>query len=158
MLVSNAMPPQGYSARSPVVYQTVMRYTDYDPEQVGGHGSKFAANAFFGDYLYFGSYHQGTSGAYDKLMHKYCDEEGIESLCRLADYAEEDIEAHREFMMKTWRAASIFRIRTEDLLATDTPPRDKVELLYGKESDWVFTANPVRGQRHLRRLPVRASP
>ena len=138
MLVSNAMPAGGYSPEDPVVYQTVMEYTDYDPEQVGGHGSKFAANAFFGDYLYFGSYHQGTSGAYDKIMHRYCDEENIKELCKLEDYDSNDIEAHREFMMKTWRAASIFRIRIGDLLATDTPAKDKVELLYGKESNWVF--------------------
>ena len=144
MLVSNAMPENGYSAEAPVVYQTVMRYTDYDPDQLGGRGAKFAANAFFGDYLYFGSYHQGTSGAYDKIMHKFCDEDPIESLCELADYDADDIEAHREFMMKTWRAAAIFRIRTEDLLATGLPSRDKVELLYGKETDWVFT--PTRSE------------
>ncbi|MEP5568315.1 MAG: hypothetical protein ABJN62_10810 [Halioglobus sp.] len=138
MLVSNAMPDSGYSATNPVMYQTIMRYTDYDPEQVGGHGAKFASNAFFGDYLYFGSYHQGTSGAYEKLMHKYCDEEGIERLCKLREYDEEDIEAHREFMMKTWRAASIFRIRIDDLLAVETAPASKVELLYGKEKNWVF--------------------
>ena len=138
MLVSNAMPETGYSAAQPVVYETVMRYTDYDPDPVGALGSKFAANAFFGDYLYFGSYHQGTSGAYDKLMHKYCDDQQIESLCKLGDYKAGDINAHREFMMKTWRAASIFRIRTEDLLARDKAVSDKVELLYGKEQDWVF--------------------
>ena len=144
MLVSNAMPASGYSAAAPVVYQIVMKYTDYDPDPVGGHGAKMAANAFYGDYLYFGSYHQGTSGAYDKIMHKYCDEEQIESLCKLSEYDYEDIEAHREFMMKTWRAASVFRIRIEDLLAVDTPSRDKVELLYGKEADWVFT--PTRSK------------
>ncbi|MEH6571378.1 MAG: hypothetical protein V7709_20010 [Halioglobus sp.] len=138
MLVSNAMPDNGYSTEEPVIYQTVMQYTDYDPEQIGGHGSKMAANAFFGDYLYFGSYHQGTSGAYDKIMHRYCDEEKIESLCKLSDYDKDDTEAHREFMMKTWRAAAVFRIKIEDLLATDTPARDKIELLYGKERDWVF--------------------
>ena len=145
MLVSNAMPESGYSPSAPVVYETVMQYTDYDPELVGGHGSKMAASAFYGDYLYFGSYHQGTSGAYDKLMHKYCDEEQIESLCKLSDYATEDIEAHREFMMKTWRAASVFRIRIDDLLKTDVPAREKVDLLYGKASDWVF-------------MPTRSSP
>jgi hypothetical protein len=145
MLVSNAMPETGYSAEDPVVYQTVMQYTDYDPDQVAGHGSKMAANAFFGDYLYFGSYHQGTSGAYDKLMHKYCDEEQIESLCKLADYDTDDIEAHREFMMKTWRAAAVFRIKIEDLLATDTPAKDKIELLYGKEKDWVFKPTKSAG-------------
>jgi len=138
MLVSNAMPASGYTASEPVIYQTVMKYTDYDADQVAGHGSKFAANAFFGDYLYFGSYHQGTSGAYDKLMKIYCDEAQIDDLCKLQDYAEDDIEAHREYMMKTWRAASVFRIKIADLLATDTPVKDKVELLYGKESDWVF--------------------
>jgi len=138
MLASNAMPENGYTAEEPVVYQVVMQYTDYDPEQVGGHGSKMAANAFFGEYLYFGSYHQGTSGAYDKIMHKYCDNDPIESLCKLADYDTDDIEAHREFMMKTWRAAAVFRIKIEDLLAVDTPAKDKIELLYGKESDWVF--------------------
>ena len=139
MLVSNAMPESGYSAEAPVVYQTVMKYTDYDPDQVGGHGAKFAANAFYDGYLYFGSYHQGTSGAYDKIMHKYCDDEQIDSLCKLTNYDEQDTEAHREFMMKTWRAASVFRIKTNDLLAIDTPTKEKVELLYGKESDWVFT-------------------
>jgi hypothetical protein len=138
MLVSNAMPAKGYSAEEPVVYQTVMRYTDYDPDPVGGRGAKMAANAFFGDYLYFGSYHQGTSGAYEKIMHKYCDEAQIDSLCRLNDYADDDIEAHREFMLKTWRAAAIFRIRIDDLLKIDTPPKDKVELLYGRHQDWVF--------------------
>jgi hypothetical protein len=145
MLVSNAMPEKGYSTAEPVVYQTVMTYTDYDPDQVAGRGSKMAANAFFGDYLYFGSYHQGTSGAYDKLMHKYCDGEQIESLCKLADYDEEDIAAHREFMMKTWRAASVFRIRIEDLLAIDTPASEKVELLYGKQADWVFKPTKSAG-------------
>lgn len=146
MLVSNAMPENGYSAKDPVVYQTVMKYTDYDPEQVGGHGSKFAANAFFGDYLYFGSYHQGTSGAYDKIMHKYCDEDvQIDSLCKLSKYKAKDTEAHREYMMKTWRAASIFRIKIEDLLAVDAPVKEKVELLYGKESDWVFTPTKSKG-------------
>jgi hypothetical protein len=145
MLVSNAMPENGYSAEEPVVYQTIMQYTDYDPEQVGGHGSKFAANAFFGDYLYFGSYHQGTSGAYDKIMHKYCDEAQIESLCKLTEYNRSDIEAHREFMMKTWRAASVFRIKIDELLATDTPAKEKVELLYGKESDWVFKPTKSEG-------------
>lgn len=138
MLVSNAMPKNGYSAEVPVVYETVMKYTDYDPDPVGGRGAKFAANAFFDGYLYFGSYHQGTSGAYDKIMHEYCDNEEIESLCELSDYNEQDTEAHREFMMKTWRAASVFRIKTDDLLAIDTPAREKVELLYGEESDWVF--------------------
>jgi hypothetical protein len=145
MLVSNAMPENGYSAKEPVVYQTVMKYTDYDPEPVGGHGSKFAANAFFGDYLYFGSYHQGTSGAYDKIMHKYCDEEQIDSLCRLTKYKTSDTQAHREYMMKTWRAASVFRIKIVDLLATTTPVRDKVELLYGKEKDWVFVPTKSEG-------------
>ncbi|MFT5482105.1 MAG: hypothetical protein ACI9GW_000753 [Halieaceae bacterium] len=143
MLVSNAMPDAGYSAAEPVVYQTVMKYTDYDPEQVGGHGAKMAANVFFGDYLYFGSYHQGTSGAYDKIMDKYCDDEQIQNLCKLADYDEDDTEAHRAFMMKTWRAAAVFRIKTEDLLATDTPAKNKIELLYGKENDWVF--RPTKG-------------
>ena len=146
MLVSNAMPESGYSTKNPVIYQTIMRYTDYDAEQVGGRGAKFASNAFFGDYLYFGSYHQGTSGAYEKLMHKYCDEEGIESLCKLSDYAEEDIEEHREFMLKTWRAASIFRIRIGDLLAVETAPRNKVELLYGKEKNWVFKPTRSSGR------------
>lgn len=145
ILVSNAMPKSGYSNSEPVVYQTVMKYTDYDPEQVGGHGSKMAASAFYGDYLYFGSYHQGTSGAYDKLMRKFCDDEQIEGLCKLSDYAIEDIEAHREFMMKTWRAASVFRIRIDDLLRTGVPASEKVDLLYGKESDWVF-------------MPTRSSP
>jgi hypothetical protein len=145
MLVSNAMPSNGYSAEAPVVYQTVMKYTDYDPDPVGGRGAKFAANAFFGGYLYFGSYHQGTSGAYDKIMHKYCGEEEIDSLCKLSKYRTRDTEAHREFMMKTWRAASVFRIETNDLLAIDTPARDKVELLYGKESDWVFTPTRSNG-------------
>jgi len=138
MLVSNAMPGNGYSTEEPVVYQTVMQYTDYDPDQIGGHGSKMAANAFFGDYLYFGSYHQGTSGAYDKIMHKYCDEQQIEGLCKLSDYDTQDTQAHREFMMKTWRAAAVFRIKIEDLLSIDTPAKDKIELLYGKEKDWVF--------------------
>jgi hypothetical protein len=145
MLVSNAMPANGYSTEAPVVYQTVMKYTDYDPEQVGGHGSKFAANAFFGDYLYFGSYHQGTSGAYDKIMHKYCDDEQIDSLCKLTDYDKEDTQAHREYMMKTWRAASVFRIRIDDLLATYRPEKEKVELLYGMQSDWVFTPSKSAG-------------
>ncbi|MGI9284194.1 MAG: hypothetical protein ACR2P1_02295, partial [Pseudomonadales bacterium] len=145
MLVSNDMPPNGYTAEAPVVYQTVMKYTDYDPDSVGGHGSKFAANDFFGDYLYFGSYHQGTSGAYDKIMHKYCDEAQIDSLCKLTKYKKGDTEAHREFMMKTWRAAAVFRIKIDDLLATDTPAKDKVELLYGKESDWVFTPSKSAG-------------
>lgn len=139
MLVSNAMPRAGFSAQQPVVYRAIMRYTDYDPEQVGGHGAKFASSAFFGDYLYFGSYHQGTSGAYDKLMYRYCDQAGIKSLCKLQDYAQEDIEAHREFMLKTWRAASIFRIPVAELLDLDKPAKGKVELLYGKQQDWVFT-------------------
>ncbi len=145
MLVSNAMPQSGYSAEDPVVYQTVMKYTDYDPDEVGGHGAKFAANAFFEGYLYFGSYHQGTSGAYDKIMHRHCEEGGIESLCQLKEYATEDTEAHREFMMKTWRAASLFRIAVEDLLATEVPAKEKVELLYGKESDWVFEPSRSEG-------------
>jgi len=145
MLVSNAMPANGYTAAEPVVYQTVMKYTDYDADQVAGHGSKFAANAFFGDYLYFGSYHQGTSGAYDKLMHKYCDDAQIESLCKLADYDSDDTEAHREYMMKTWRAASVFRIKISDLLAVDKSVSEKVELLYGKEKDWVFQPTQSAG-------------
>jgi hypothetical protein len=84
-----------------------------------GLGITLTANAFFGDYLYFGSYHQRTSGAYDKIMHKYCDEEHIENLCKLSDYDTDDTESHREFMMKTWRAASVFRIKIADLLTTD---------------------------------------
>jgi hypothetical protein len=147
MLVSNAMPETGYSADDPVVYKTVMKYTEYDPDEMGGRGAKFAANAFFGDYLYFGSYHQGTSGAYDKIMHHYCEDEEIESLCRLKEYETEDTEAHREFMMKTWRAASIFRIKVEDLLATHVPAKEKVELLYGKETDWVFKPTRSDGSR-----------
>jgi hypothetical protein len=145
MLVSNAMPEAGYSATQPVVYQTIMQYTDYDPDRVGGQGSKMAANAFFGEYLYFGSYHQGTSGAYDKIMHKYCDEEQIQSLCKLAEYEVEDIPAHREFMMNTWRAAAVFRIKIDDLLAAEKPVADKVELLYGKEKDWVFRPTKSAG-------------
>jgi hypothetical protein len=91
-------PDNGYSTDEPVVYQAVMKYTDYDPDPVGGKGAKMAANAFFGDYLYFvaanaffgdylyfGSYHQGTSGAYDKIMHKYCDQAQIEKLCKLTE-------------------------------------------------------------------------
>ena len=144
MLVSNAMPDNGYSTDEPVVYQAIMKYTDYDPDPVGGKGAKMAANAFFGDYLYFGSYHQGTSGAYDKIMHKYCDQAQIEKLCKLTEYDTQDIEAHREFMMKTWRAASVFRIRIDDLLASDKPAEEKIELLYGKESDWVF--KPTRSE------------
>ena len=145
MLVSNAVPAGGYSAESPVVFQVIMKYTDYDPEQVGGHGSKFAANAFYGDYLYFGSYHQGTSGAYEKIMYKYCDQEHIESVCKLRDYDSDDIEVHREFMMKSWRAAAIFRIKIGNLLATGEPTKDKVELLYGKERDWVFVPTKSTG-------------
>ncbi len=148
MLVSNTMPVHGYSPEEPVVYQTIMKYTDYDPDQIGGHVAKFAANAFFGDYLYFGSYHQGTSGAYDKIMHKYCDEEQIDSLCKLADYKTEDIGAHRDYMMKTWRAASVFRIKIDQLLATEKPPSEKIELLYGKASDWVFTPIKTRASEN----------
>jgi len=142
ILVSSAVPQHGYSAKTPAEFQPIMRYSDYDPDPAGALGAKFAASAFYGDYLYFGSYHQGTSGAYDKIMHRYCEEARIERLCNLLDYDSQDTEAHREFMMKTWRAASIFRIKTGDLLATNVPVKEKVELLYGKEQDWVF--EPVR--------------
>ena len=54
-------------------------------------------------------------------------------------------EAHREYMMKTWRAASVFRIKIEDLLATEVAAKDKVELLYGKERDWVFEPTKSEG-------------
>lgn len=147
MLVSYPMPEAGYTASDPVSYQTVMKYTDYDPDPVGGRGAKFGANAFFGDYLYFGSYHQGTSGAYDKIMHKYCDEQGINALCVLSDYRESDTQAHREFMMKTWRAASIFRIKMNDILSVEKPVAEKIELLYGKQSDWVFVPESTKGSK-----------
>ncbi len=147
LLVSNAIPEAGFTTREPVVFEPVMRYTDYDPDPVAARGSKFAAIAFFGRYLYFGSYHQGTSGAYDKLMHEYCQEKQIESLCRLADYDTEDTSLHHEFMMKSWRAASVFRIGIEDLLASHKQPADRVELLYGKKDLWVFEPTRSAGSR-----------
>jgi hypothetical protein len=144
MLVTNEMPESGFSAQDPAVFTPVMRYTDYDPDEVAGHGSKFAANAFYGDYLYFGSYHQGTSSSYDKLMKEYCDKEGIESVCKLKEYNPEDTEAHKEFMMKSWRAMSLFRIKTKNLLKGEKATK-KVDLLYGNKKDWVFVPTQSKG-------------
>ncbi|MEL0191199.1 MAG: hypothetical protein VW865_02885 [Halieaceae bacterium] len=42
-------------------------------------------------------------------------------------------------MTKTWRAASLFRIKEEHILASDIAMMDKVQLLYGNERDWVFS-------------------
>ncbi len=120
-----------------------MRYTVYDPDPVAAHGAKFAANAFFGDYLYFGSYHQGTSSGYDKLINEYCEKKGIESVCKLKEYNPEDTEVHKEFMMKSWRAMSLYRIKTKDLLKGDKAVK-KVDLLYGNKQGNCINLNTRR--------------
>ena len=139
MLVSNAIPESGFSRQSPAFFESFFQYTDYDPDPVAARGAKFAANEFFGGYFYFGSYHQGTSSAYDHLMEEYCEIHEIEKLCDLSGYDRADTQRHREFMTKTWRAASLFRIKEEHILASDIDMMDKVQLLYGNERDWVLS-------------------
>jgi len=139
MLLSNVIPEHGFSEKFPAMFHSFFQYTDYDPDPVAAKGAKFAANEFFGDYFYFGSYHQGTSSAYDHIMKEYCEVHEIANLCQLRRYDEDDIERHKEFMTKTWRAASLFRMKKEHLLAPAVAMTDKVQLLYGNESDWVFT-------------------
>jgi len=151
MLFTNKMPAAGFTAEQPVEFKSFFHYDDYDPDTTAAHGAKFAANAFYKGYLYFGSYHQGTSGAYDHLVKAHCKvtniaEDGTVTeegpLCAIkngaTDQSDEAIAKHEEFMMKSWRAISLFRIKIEDIVDGEA---DDVELLYGNEQDWVFVAD-----------------
>ncbi|WP_156925733.1 hypothetical protein [Shewanella fidelis] len=145
---TSKMPDSGFTAENKASYKDFFKYDQYDPDTTAAHGSKLAAQAFYDGYLYFGSYHQGTSGAYDHLIKKHCVTVGFNddgtpieegSLCELKNSIQQQdeltIAKHDEFMMKTWRALSLFRIKTEDIVDGSV---DDVELLYGNEEDWVF--------------------
>ncbi|USD37717.1 hypothetical protein [Ferrimonas sp. SCSIO 43195] len=152
MLYTNKMPANGFTAEHPVEFKSFFSYDQYDPDTTAAHGAKLAANAFYGDYLYFGSYHQGTSGAYDHLVKEHCKVVGIDPetqqpieegpLCAIKNSATKQddltIAKHQDFMMKSWRALSLFRIKTADIVNGNAA---KVELLYGNEKDWVFVAD-----------------
>ncbi|QPG56252.2 hypothetical protein FM038_001535 [Shewanella eurypsychrophilus] len=141
MLFTNPMPAAGYTKENQAHFEPFFQMSNFDPDPIGAVAAKFGANAVYGDYLYFGSYHQGTTGEYSHILGEFCtgtvEQPSVPAVCNAT--AEEA--SHEEFMMKTWRSSQLFRIKLNDIeLNADA----QADLLYGNEKDWrIDVTNPA---------------
>ncbi|MEH6549653.1 MAG: hypothetical protein V7711_09290 [Pseudomonadales bacterium] len=124
MLLSSAMPEGGWTRDKPMDFKVIFAMDRYDPEVYGRWGHKWGTTNIHNGYIYFGTYHQGTSAGYKHF--KEANED-------LFDDLTSSEEKEKEFLINTWRASSIFRMKLEDLDAIGAGTRNP-DLLYGYET------------------------
>lgn len=121
MLLSEAVPNGGWTRESRMEFDVVFSMDRYDPDTKGRWGAKWGTTDIHNGYLYFGTYHQGTSAGYSHFQH--ADQALFEKLTKTDA-------GRKAFLLNQWRATSIFRMKLEDIdaIATGT---ENPELLYG---------------------------
>jgi hypothetical protein len=121
MLLSEPVPVGGWTRDNPMEFEIVFGMDRYDPDVKGRWGAKWGTTNFHNGYIYFGTYHQGTSAGFSHF--KEADPDLFGQLT--------DSEAGlKKFMANQWRASSIFRMKLENVEAIAQKKRDP-ELLYG---------------------------
>ena len=141
MLLSDPVPPGGWTRDNLMNFDTVFGMDRYDPDIKGRWGAKWGTTNIHEGYIYFGTYHQGTNAGY--LHFKKADR-------ALFDQLTSTKERHLEFAVNQWRASSIFRMKLEDLEAIAAGSKEP-ELLYGytsfrvpdAEGTWVDAKNKL---------------
>lgn len=121
MLLSEPVPRGGWTRDNPMEFQVVFGMDRYDPDVKGRWGAKWGTTNFHNGYIYFGTYHQGTSAGFSHF--KAVDPELFEQLT-------ESDSGLKKFLANQWRASSIFRMKLEDIDAI-TRGKKNPELLYG---------------------------
>jgi hypothetical protein len=121
MLLSEHIPRGGWTREDPMDFEIVFAMSRYDPDTRGGWGAKWGTSNIHDGYIYFGTYHQGTSAGHSHF--EIADSELFNQLT--------DTEAGlKTFLANEWRASSVFRMKLEDLQAI-TEKKKNPELLYG---------------------------
>jgi hypothetical protein len=121
MLLSEPVPNGGWTREDPLDFEIVFGMSRYDPDTRGGWGAKWGTSNIHDGYIYFGTYHQGTSAGHSHF--EIVDPGLFEKLT--------DTDAGlKEFLANEWRASSVFRMKLEDLQAI-TEKKKNPELLYG---------------------------
>ncbi|MEH6593338.1 MAG: hypothetical protein V7746_23920 [Halioglobus sp.] len=121
MLLSEPIPKGGWTREDPMDFEIVFGMSRYDPDIRGGWGAKWGTSNIHEGYIYFGTYHQGTSAGHSHF--EIADSELFDQLT--------DTEAGlKTFLANEWRASSVFRMKLEDLQAI-TQKKKNPEVLYG---------------------------
>ncbi len=124
MLLSNPIPVGGWTRDTLMEFGIVFGMDRYDPDVKGRWGAKWGTTNFHNGYIYFGTYHQGTSAGFSHFKEADPD---------LFDQLTDTDDGLRNFMANQWRASSIFRMKLEDIDAIAQQQKNP-ELLYGYKS------------------------
>lgn len=133
MLLSEPVPDGGWTRDNPMSFEIVFGMDRYDPDVRGRWGAKWGTTNIHDGYIYFGTYHQGTSAGHSHF--EIADPELFEQLTD----TDEGLQA---FLANEWRASSVFRMKLQDLQAI-TEQRKAPELLYGYKE---FRVANARGE------------
>ena len=125
LLVSDAYPTGGWTEQQPFEFKQVFDIAQYEPGLPEAAGSKLDAVGVADGHLYFGTYHQGFSAAFDYFQVAYPE--------LYASEFENNRKNRQELMKNTWRGISIFRFKLSDLDRIISGDKD-VSLLYGYEA------------------------
>ncbi len=97
MLLSEPVPNGGWTREDPLDFEIVFGMSRYDPDTRGGWGAKWGTSNIHDGYIYFGTYHQGTSAGHSHF--EIVDPGLFEKLT--------DTDAGlKEFLANEWRASS----------------------------------------------------
>jgi hypothetical protein len=121
MLMSEPMPVGGWTKDTLMNFEIVFSMDRYDPDIRGRWGAKWGTTNFHSGYIYFGTYHQGTSAGFTHFKEADPD---------LFDQLTDSEPGLAQYMANQWRASSIFRMKLEDIGAI-TQGAKNPELLYG---------------------------
>lgn len=121
MLLSEPVPNGGWTHKDPMDFEIVFGMSRYDPDIRGRWGAKWGTSNVHDGYIYFGTYHQGTSAGHSHF--EVADPE-------LFDQLTDTKAGLKAFLANEWRASSIFRMKLEDLQAI-TEKKKNPEVLYG---------------------------
>lgn len=121
MLLSDPIPEGGWTRDNPMAFEIVFGMDRYDPDIKGRWGAKWGTTNFHNGYIYFGTYHQGTSAGFSHFKEADPD---------LFDQLTDSEEGLQAFMANQWRASSVFRMKLEDVEAIGRGKKNP-ELLYG---------------------------
>ncbi|MBE9540498.1 MAG: hypothetical protein IMF06_15555 [Proteobacteria bacterium] len=124
MLLSEPIPIGGWTRDRPMKFEIIFGMDRYDPDVKGRWGAKWGTTNFHNGYIYFGTYHQGTSAGYSHFKEADPD---------LFDQLTDSDEGLRDYMANQWRASSVFRMKIEDVEAIAQGKKNP-ELLYGYDN------------------------
>ena len=121
MLMSAPVPVGGWTRNKLMNFDIVFSMDRYDPDVKGSWGAKWGTTNFHNGYIYFGTYHQGTSAGFSHF--KEADPDLFDQLTKSAA-------GLKKYMANQWRASSIFRMKLDDIEAIAKQDKNP-ELLYG---------------------------